>query len=123
MSEKLTSSSQKNPLFGMYCLQGKIALQLPQNPLRDLYNLFTGQHILSKEFLRDIWMYNNAFAFTSLGVHIDNRINTGPGRGPYCFKIQGELHHRLGSLLPADTGQPVKYAQIYIYDSVEAMNI
>ena len=35
------------------------------------------------------------------------------------FKIRGELHHRIGSLLPPDGRSPV-YAQLYILDSGEA---
>jgi len=36
------------------------------------------------------------------------------------FKIQGELHHQIGSLLPSDE-KPV-YAQLYIIDPHEALN-
>lgn len=38
----------------------------------------------------------------------------GPG-GVYTFRIQGELCHRIGSLLPAPADQPA-FAQIYIFD-------
>jgi len=54
------------------------------------------------------------FAFTSLGAKIDTGINRGPG--PYVFKINGQVHHRIGSLLP-DEGRPPVYAQLYIYDT------
>jgi hypothetical protein len=36
--------------------------------------------------------------------------------GVFTFRIQGELYHLMGSLLPAD-GQDPAFAQIYIYDS------
>ena len=39
----------------------------------------------------------------------------GPG-GVYTFHIQGELCHRIGSLLPAPADQPA-FAQIYIFDT------
>jgi len=54
------------------------------------------------------------FAFTSLGAKIDMDINKGPG--PYVFKINGQVHHRIGSLLPDEGKSPV-YAQLYIYDT------
>ncbi|WVZ75453.1 hypothetical protein U9M48_023503, partial [Paspalum notatum var. saurae] len=54
------------------------------------------------------------FAFTSFGAKIDKSINKGPG--PYIFKINGQVHHRIGSLLPDEDKSPV-YAQLYIYDT------
>ena len=123
IDEKLKESPKSSPRFGTCCLQGKVALQLPQRPPLDLFNLFTRQHHLSNEFLRNIQMYNSAFAFTSLGVKIDHAINNGSGRGPYCFKIHGELHHNLGSLCPANVEQNARYAQIYIYDSAQAVDV
>jgi len=54
------------------------------------------------------------FAFTSLGVDIDRLINTG--RGPYIFRINGVVHHRIGSLIPEEGNRP-QYAQLYIYDA------
>jgi hypothetical protein len=43
--------------------------------------------------------YNNSFAFTSLGVKQDKTV-WGRG-GPKAFKIEGQLCHRIGSLLPS----------------------
>jgi len=53
---------------------------------------------------------------TSVEVKIDNSITRQ--FGPYCFKIQGELHHLTDTLLPHDDQTPI-YAQIYILDTVE----
>ena len=68
----------------------------------------------SKYFIKSIRSYNSMFAFTSLGAKIDMDINKGPG--PYVFKINGQVHHRIGSLLPDEGKSPV-YAQLYIYDT------
>jgi len=57
---------------------------------------------------------------TSVGVKIDNSVTRQSG--PYCFKIQGELHHLTGALLPHGDQTPI-YAQIYILDTVEQLNI
>ena len=58
--------------------------------------------------------YNNALAFTSLGVIIDHSV-WGP-KGIHTFRVCGELCHRIGSLLPAPDLQPA-FAQIYIFDT------
>ncbi|GJZ61535.1 DNA helicase [Tanacetum coccineum] len=54
------------------------------------------------------------FSMTSLGAHIDESVNNG--RGPYVFKISGQLYHWLGSLCPAE-GEPPRFLQLYIYDT------
>jgi hypothetical protein len=68
----------------------------------------------SKRFIRSIRQYNCLFAFTSMGAHIDNPVNDG--RGPPLFKICGQVHYRIGSLLPPDGSSP-KFIQLYIYDT------
>uniref|UniRef100_A0A0A9A193 Helitron helicase-like domain-containing protein n=1 Tax=Arundo donax TaxID=35708 RepID=A0A0A9A193_ARUDO len=45
------------------------------------------------------------------------------GHGPPAFKINGRVHHQIGSLLPPD-GSPTKFLQLYVYDtSNEIKNI
>ncbi|VVA13357.1 Hypothetical predicted protein, partial [Prunus dulcis] len=65
-------------------------------------------------FRENIRVYNSMFAFTSMGAKIDKSINNGSS--PYVFKISGQVHHLMGSLLPLD-GQCPKFAQLYIYDT------
>jgi hypothetical protein len=75
---------------------------------------------MDETFRNNIRNYNNAFAFTSFGVTaIDNTVNIG--NGPWVFKVNGEVVHRHGSLLP-DEGQTPTYAQVYFYDSNDATN-
>lgn len=64
--------------------------------------------------MKNIRQYNCLFAFTSMGANIDRAINDG--RGPPVFKISGQVHHRIGSLLPPE-GKPPKFIQLYIYDT------
>jgi hypothetical protein len=59
-------------------------------------------------------MYNSVLAFTSLGAKVDESVTRGPG--PYCFRIQGELYHKIGSLCPTE-GQRPQFAQLYIHDT------
>ncbi|XP_066333255.1 uncharacterized protein [Miscanthus floridulus] len=49
-----------------------------------------------------------------MGANIDGSMNDG--RGPPAFKISGQVHHRIGSLLP-DSGQRPKFIQLSIYDT------
>ena len=92
-------------------------MSLPKNrafpsPLQELVSFNGGPR--SNSFMRLIRQYNSLFAFCSLGVHVDKSINTGDG--PYVFRINGVVHHRIGSLLPAPGNRP-EYAQLYIYDT------
>lgn len=59
------------------------------------------------------------FSFTSMGGKIDNKINDGTGR--FVYRLSGQNHHRIGSLLPVE-GQRPKFAQLYIYDTVNEIN-
>lgn len=64
--------------------------------------------------MENIRAYNQMFAMTSLGAEIDNSINMG--RGPYVFKILGQLYHRVGSLCPEQNARP-QFLLLYIYDT------
>jgi len=59
-------------------------------------------------------MYNSVLAFTSLSAKVDESVTGGPG--PYSFRIQGELYHKIRSLCPAE-GQRPQFAQLYIHDT------
>jgi hypothetical protein len=54
-----------------------------------------------------------------MGAHIDNSINDG--HGPPLFKICGQVHHRIESLLPSD-GSPPQFLQLYIYDTANEVD-
>jgi hypothetical protein len=114
-AERLARSSKKNPSFTSCCANGKI--QLPTAPntpqfLDDLLNPDKGS--LSIKFRHNIRAYNSMFAFTSMGAQIDHTVNSQPG--PYIFKINGQCHHLMGSLVPIDAESP-RFAQLYIFDT------
>ena len=73
---------------------------------------------VAKEFREHIRRYNAAFAFTSLGVNIDQTVLDG--NGPYVFRIHGGLYHRLGALNP-EPGATASYAQLYILAPEDAL--
>lgn len=113
MDERVSSSKLGHPDFGMCCAHGKIKLQSMPVPPHALYNLFTGDTPQGREFRTNIVQYNAALAFTSLGVKVNDSLR---GHGPPVFRIQGELRHLSGSLLP-EQSRPPCYSQLYIYDA------
>lgn len=54
------------------------------------------------------------FSMTSFGAQIDESVNNG--RGPYVFKISGQVYHYIGSLCPTNDNDPC-FLQLYIYDT------
>nr|GEX45435.1 DNA helicase [Tanacetum cinerariifolium] len=51
---------------------------------------------------------------TSLGVNVDNSINNG--KGPYIFRVSGQIYHWIGSMCPEEGSDP-RFLQLYIYDT------
>ena len=118
--KKLTFSRVNHSKFGMCYLQVQIQLP-PLQPLTGiLHNYLTRDDYSSREFCNNIWQYNAAFAMTSVEVKIDNSV-TRQSR-PYCFKIQRAFHHFTSALLP-HVDQTLVYAQIYILDTAEQLNV
>lgn len=69
----------------------------------------------STAFHSKIRQYNNAFAFTSLGVRFDERMLRAT-EGVYTFRIHGALYHHMGPLEAATSDIP-GWAQLYLYDT------
>ncbi|XP_061994695.1 uncharacterized protein LOC133712606 isoform X1 [Rosa rugosa] len=109
------STSNASIIYTNCCRKGKIKLERSKPTptfLEHLLNPDNGSE--SRSFRENIRIYNSMFAFTSMGANIDYKINNG--LGPYVFKISGQVHHLMGSLLPSN-GESPKYAQLYIYDT------
>ncbi|KAL0009763.1 hypothetical protein SO802_004871 [Lithocarpus litseifolius] len=86
-------------------MEGKVKLPLLKKPpplLNELLDSLGGQR--SKTFRTQIRSYNAMFAMTSMGGKVDNRVNDG--RGPYIFRLNGQTHHRIGTLLPNNGEDP-----------------
>ena len=120
-AESLTSSTLAEVKFGMCCYQGKISLPPLEPPPLDLYNYLTGQDQVAKTFREYIRTYNYALAMTSVGRSLNYAINQD-GSGPYTFILQGQLNHLAGSLL-SEEGHAPTYAQLYIYDPNEVLQL
>ena len=80
------------------------------NPPEPLHRLL----VEDEHFRINIRKYNSVFSFTSLGVHVDEDLASARN-GTYTFRIQGQLHHKIGSLIPNEN-EEAKFAQIYFYD-------
>ncbi|KAK5809422.1 hypothetical protein F5H01DRAFT_280754, partial [Linnemannia elongata] len=106
-----------NPRFSRCCLQGKVNMPAIEPPPAELQDLFRGDTPLSRRFLAQIRIFNNAFAFASFGTSTRYRDMRQPrGRGPNTFQVKGQLYHKIGGILPP-TGQQPQFAQIYFHDS------
>ena len=92
---------------GLCCSNGKTSIPLIEGPPEPLSSLVNGSAIDSKHFLDNIRKYNSCFQMTSFGA---NEVSTGGFKS--TFKVQGQVYHRVGSLLPSNNENP-KFLQIY----------
>ena len=113
----------------MCCSQGTVELPIANDTPEPIRVLLTetrvnanGKVVWSNRtahFQQNIRSYNNSVAFTSLGAKLDRTItDTMNAAGVYTFRIQGALHHSMGSLLPPPSERP-RFVQVYLYDSAE----
>ncbi|XGW02733.1 hypothetical protein V3C99_014623 [Haemonchus contortus] len=70
------------------------------------------QNRVRRNFMENIRTFNSALAMASMGAQVD----TIRGRGPYCYRIHGQVYHRIGPLHPLE-GERRQYGQIYILDT------
>ncbi|KAK1384411.1 hypothetical protein POM88_022148 [Heracleum sosnowskyi] len=104
--------------YSICCGKGKVQLPLLRETPPELNELLTSCGTSSRMFFNKSRIYNNIFAFCSFGGNVDHTANSG--KGPYVFRVSGRTYHSLGSLVPPD-GLTPKYAELYMYDSREAL--
>ncbi|GJX19647.1 DNA helicase [Tanacetum coccineum] len=97
-SEKVISASRANDFaYNKCCYGGRISLrpslEYPQY-IKELYN--------DTYFMNNIRAYNQMFSMTSLGDNVDNSVNNG--KGPYVFRISGQIYHWIGAMCPDEEG-------------------
>ncbi|KAH8943532.1 hypothetical protein BDL97_13G057100 [Sphagnum fallax] len=118
LQEIISQSTMINIRFTMCCNNGAVQLPLLQQPPEVLRGLLSGSDPRSPAFREKIRMYNLILSFTSTGARIqESVIGT---RSVYAFRIQGEMYHRIGSLLPQHDAQP-RFCQLYIYDTTNQL--
>jgi len=114
-SEKVAN---KGNSFNDCCNHGSVRLNSLPQPPDELYELFVGTHSKSDHFFNRIRVYNNTFSFASFNANISNF--STQRRGPYCFKIQGQIYYQINTALyPAPNNMP-SYGQLFIVDNNEA---
>lgn len=108
----------KGESAGFCCASGKVVLpplNLPPEPLK---TLMTGVTSESKLFLNKIRKFNSCFQMTSFGATKIIR-NHNDGRNfESTFKIQGQVYHQIGPLMPMPDDDP-KFLQIYFMGDEE----
>ena len=108
--EKLSCSTvRRGPVYHRCCLEGRVTLFTIREYPALIQELFSSPH-----FLEHIRAYTQMFSMTSLGAQIDKSVNVG--RGPYVFKISGQIYHQIGRICPV-MGQSPRFLQLYIYDT------
>ncbi|GJW68145.1 hypothetical protein Tco_0122569 [Tanacetum coccineum] len=106
--ERLKSIGRnRRPKYGHCCKGRQVVLRMYQ-----IYPDYIKLLLNDRHFMENIRAYNEMFSITSLGAHIDESVNNG--RGPYVFKICGQLYHWLGSLCPAE-GEPLMCCRCMVY--------
>jgi hypothetical protein len=75
------------------CENGNILLPSLLATPQELEVFLTNKEKSAIKFRDQIYMYNLVLAFTSLSAKVDESVTRGTG--PYSFRIQGELYHKI----------------------------
>ncbi|KAL3651616.1 hypothetical protein CASFOL_004618 [Castilleja foliolosa] len=97
------------PRYSHCCKGGAVRLPFAIYPPAAIKYLYG-----NASFMENIRAYNNMFSMTSFGARIDDAVNDG--RGPYVFKVSGQVSHWIGSICPPSNEGP-RFLQLYIYDT------
>lgn len=108
--ERVSPTSWHRPEFQLCCCRGKSVLPSLQSTPSEIADYLKSNDIISKEFRKNIRLYNSSLCFTSFGVNLD--LNLANNRsGAYTFRIQGSPYHLVGSVAPTEGANP-KFAQL-----------
>ncbi len=104
----------KGSVYSLCCGYGKIKIPDIKPPPPILQKLLTENNDTSKEFRTKIRCYNSALALSSIGVELGETFKFD-SRGPWTYKISGQVYHSLGTIFPKINSSPV-FSQLYVYD-------
>ena len=107
--------------FSLCCSYGQVKVPPISEPPHFLMSLLAGNSPESRHFIRNIRAYNSAFAFAFASMTLTGQEYDFQGKGPYCFRINGQIFHKISQLLP-QPGNPHTFSQIYLYDSETEIN-
>ena len=106
--------------FNDCCSHGAAILKpLPEFPPA-LEALFKNEHKYSREFFTNIRHYNNSCSFASFNANLVDL--SSQRRGPYCFKIQGQVYYQINTALYPSEDESPTYGQLFIIDQQEALH-
>nr|XP_012563986.2 uncharacterized protein LOC105848423 [Hydra vulgaris] len=120
LSDTIASSHCEDVEGLIFQQQGKVVLPPFSSYPPLMVDLMTGNHIdcaLNQNFFKHLRNYNACLSFASFIATIDPPSN----RGPPCFRISGQIMHRIGNLRHQQ-GNPPAYCQLYVYDPNTALN-
>lgn len=103
---------------GMCCCSGKVVLPPLNSPPEPLKTLLLGESADSKIFLKKTRKFNSCFQMTSFGAKIITNTDAQGRNFDSTFKIQGQVHHKIGGLYPLPNDHP-KFLQIYFLGDEE----
>ena len=109
--------------FALCCEDGRVpAMRLAERmPPGLLCSLFTGDHLLSREFMRNIRRYNSLLGFTSFGARVVPGACLGAGPGPPVCIVHGQVYHYSHQLFLEETGdEGARFVQLYMMDVAQA---
>ncbi|XP_057339407.1 uncharacterized protein LOC130676918 [Microplitis mediator] len=111
--------SNKANSFNECCRHGEVALESqPEFPIL-LKSLFEGTHEKSNNFFNRIRNFNSSFSFASFNANLVDL--SSQRRGPYCFKIQGQIYYQINTSLYPSSNESPSYGQLFIVDTTEAV--
>ena len=116
---KQINKDSNSMCYSLCCSYGSVEVPPVSEPPNLLRTLLTGNTSLSRHFIQIIRAYNSAFAFASMTLTGQEYVFHG--KGPYCFRINGQVYHTISQLLP-EPGCAHKFSQLYLYDSVAELN-
>ncbi|XP_040244161.1 uncharacterized protein [Aegilops tauschii subsp. strangulata] len=96
---------------GFCCCNGQIQLKHPE-PIPELMRLWSSMDADSRHFRENIRFSNGHFAFTTLGVSLDENY-TNMKSGVYTFRAHGTIYHNVHSFGPSSRPE---HLQLYFYD-------
>uniref|UniRef100_A0A8D9B6V4 Helitron helicase-like domain-containing protein n=1 Tax=Cacopsylla melanoneura TaxID=428564 RepID=A0A8D9B6V4_9HEMI len=105
--DKCYAKKWKDESSGLCCSNGKVKLESLPSPPEPLKSLLFDSLPECASFRKLIRLYNSVFQMTSFG----GKVLTENGFNP-TYKVQGQVYHRIGSLIPASGVDP-QFLQIY----------
>ena len=106
--------------FNDCCSHGAAILKRQPKFPPQLEALLKNEHEYSNDFFNNIRHYNNSLSFASFNANLASL--SSQRRGPYCFKIQGQIYYQINTALYPSEGESPAFGQLFIIDQQEALH-